>query len=99
MQLLTHYNIKQFSPSGLFCNAAADGSKPVKMQRTENKRKKGDFMKYYILTENRHKQILLFDSFKDAFNWCKYATRWTDAEIKANIKTASKIGSHYSIFA
>lgn len=40
MQLLTHYNIKQLSPSGLFCNAAADGSKPVKMQRTEkNKRK------------------------------------------------------------
>lgn len=54
-------------------------------------------MKYYILTENRHNQILLFDSFKDAFNWCKSATRWTDAEIKANIKTASKMGSHYSI--
>ena len=35
MQLLTHYNIKQFSPSGLFCNAAEDGSKPVKMQMTE----------------------------------------------------------------
>lgn len=56
-------------------------------------------MKYYILTENRHNQILLFDSFEDAFNWCKSATRWTDAEIKANIKTASKTGSHYSIFA
>lgn len=65
----------------------------------KNKRKKGDFMKYYILTENRHNQILLFDSFEDAFNWCKSATRWTDAEIKANIKTASKMGSHYSIFA
>ena len=58
-----------------------------------------DFMKYYILTENRHNQILLFDSFEDAFNWCKSATRWTDAEIKANIKTAPKMGSHYSIFA
>lgn len=56
-------------------------------------------MKYYILTENGHNQILLFDSFEDAFNWCKSATRWTDAEIKANIKTASKMGSHYSIFA
>ena len=65
----------------------------------KNKRKKGDFMKYYILTENRHNQILLFDSFDDAFNWCKSATRWTDAEIKANIKTAQKMGSHYSIFA
>lgn len=54
---------------------------------------------YYILTENRHNQILLFDSYEDAFNWCKTATRWTDAEIKANIKTASKMGSHYSIFA
>ena len=56
-------------------------------------------MKYYILTENRYNQILLFDSFEDAFNWCKSATRWTDSEIKANIKTASKTGSHYSIFA
>ena len=37
-------DIKQSSPSGLFCNAAEDGSKPVEMQRTENKRKKGDFM-------------------------------------------------------
>ena len=64
----------------------------------KNKRKKGDFM-YYILTENRYNQILLFDSYEDAFNWCKTATRWTDAEIKANIKTASKMGSHYSIFA
>lgn len=65
----------------------------------KNKRKKGNFMKYYILTENRHNQILLFDSFDDAFNWCKSATRWTDAEINANIKTASKTGLHYSIFA
>ena len=43
-------------------------------------------MVYYILTGNRHNQILLFDSFEDAFNWCKSATRWTDEEIKANIK-------------
>ena len=32
---------KQFSPSGLFCNAAVDGSKPVKMQRTEKQKKEG----------------------------------------------------------
>ena len=56
-------------------------------------------MMYYILTGNRHNQILLFDSFEDAFSWCKSATRWTDAEIKANIKTASKMGACYSIFA
>ena len=73
---------------------------PHPKSRVQKKQtKEGDFMKYYILTENRHNQILLFDSFKDAFNWCKSATRWTDAEIKANIKTAQKMGSHYSIFA
>ena len=93
-------DIKQSSPSGLFCNATRGGHKSAsKKQSAENKRKKGDFMKYYILTENRYNQILLFDSFEDAFNWCKSATRWTDAEIKANIKTASKMGSYYSIFA
>ena len=36
-------NKKQFSPSGLFCNAAVDGSKPVKMQRTEKTKINGGF--------------------------------------------------------
>ena len=41
---------------------------------------------YYIYTENRFNQILIFNSYEDAFNWCKSATHWTDKEIKANIK-------------
>ena len=36
-------DIKQSSPSGLFCNAAEDGSKPVKMQRTEKTKINGGF--------------------------------------------------------
>ena len=92
--------IKQSSPSGLSVMLPVAVTSPhLKSRVQKNKRKKGDFMMYYILTENRHNQILLFDSFEDAFNWCKSATRWTDAEIKENIKTAPKTGSHYSIFA
>ena len=41
---------------------------------------------YYIYTENRFNQILIFNSYEDAFNWCKSATHWTDEEAKANIK-------------
>ena len=60
---------------------------------------KGGFIMYYIYTKNRFNQVLIFESYEDAINRCRLATRWTDAEIKENIKTASKIGSHYSIFA
>ena len=41
MKEVSLLDIKQSSPSGLFCNAAVDGSKPVKMQRTEKQKKEG----------------------------------------------------------
>ena len=42
---------KQFSPSGLFCNAAEDGSKPVEMQRTEKiNERRYIIMKKWLLT-------------------------------------------------
>lgn len=51
-------------------------------------------MKYYIYTENRFNQILIFDSYEDAFDWCKSATRWTDEEIRKNIKRPIKTGKN-----
>lgn len=41
---------------------------------------------YYIYTKNRFNQVLIFESYEDAINWCRLATRWTDEEIKENIK-------------
>ena len=44
-------------------------------------------MKYYIFTGNRFNQVLIFDTYEQAYNWCKSATHWSDAEIKNEIKT------------
>lgn len=45
---------------------------------------------YYVYTGNRFNQILIFDTFEDAFEWCRSATRWTDEEIKKAIKEPKK---------
>ena len=43
---------------------------------------------YCIFTNNDFGQILIFDSYEKAVNWCKRATRWNDKEISENIKSA-----------
>lgn len=48
-------------------------------------------MNYYIYTQNRFNQILIFENYNDAVNWCKSATRWSDEEIKENIKIQKKM--------
>ena len=55
---------------------------------------------YCIYTNNRFNQVLLFESYQAAYNWCKAATRWTETEIQANIKKPLKLGSeeYVSIF-
>ena len=45
---------------------------------------------YYIYTGNKHNQILIFESFLDAYNWCAKATVWTHDEIVKNIKAPRK---------
>lgn len=45
---------------------------------------------YYIDTENRHGQILLFTSKKQAKEWCKKATTWNDEKIEQEIHTTTK---------
>lgn len=50
---------------------------------------------YYIDTKNRHKQILIFASYKKAFNWMKNATKLEDDEIKKEIKKAVNISNNY----
>lgn len=44
----------------------------------------------YILTGNRHGQVLIFENYDSAANWCRSATRWTEEEIADNIKTIEK---------
>lgn len=55
---------------------------------------------YYIATENKFNQILIFTSKKAAEMWAKAATRWTPAEISKNIKESNfnKFSKFYSIF-
>lgn len=55
-------------------------------------------MKYYIFTGNRFNQVLIFDTYEQAYNWCKSATRWSDAEIKNEIKTPKQGHDFCSIF-
>ena len=47
-------------------------------------------MKYYIFTGNRFNQLLIFDTYEAAYNWCASATYWSDEEIKKAIKTPIK---------
>lgn len=54
---------------------------------------------YAIYTGNRFNQVLLFDSFEAAAVWCRSATRWTETEIKENIKKAVQLGTPYSTIA
>lgn len=54
-------------------------------------------MNYYIYTHNKLNQIIIFETYDDAVRWCKVATRWTDKEIKRNIKTPVKHGAFLSI--
>lgn len=54
---------------------------------------------YYIDTENRHGQILVFTSKKQAINWCKRATRWSAEKIEQEIHTTTKTyDNYYNIF-
>ena len=56
---------------------------------------------YYIYAENAFNQVLIFNTYEDAFNWCKSATRWTDEEIKAKIKEPRQAynGATFSIIS
>lgn len=40
---------------------------------------------YVIYTHNRFNQILIFTSYKKAYNWLKTATRLNDEQIKKEI--------------
>ena len=55
---------------------------------------------YYILTENRHNQILIFEKYEDARNWALKCTNWSEQELVLNIKKSVRIGDNMqSIFA
>lgn len=56
---------------------------------------------FAIYTHNRFNQIMLFQTYDEAYHWCKKATRWTENEIKYSIKKVIKSSSgtsHYNIF-
>lgn len=50
---------------------------------------------YYVNTKNRFNQVLIFESFDEAFNWCKSATTWSLEKIKENIIITEKTDNGY----
>lgn len=48
---------------------------------------------YMVYTKNNFNQILVFETWESAFNWCKAATTWSDEKIKENIKQPWKSGN------
>ena len=50
---------------------------------------------FYIETKNRHEQVLIFDNYEEAVNWCSKATTWDDKKIKREIKTTHKTYNDY----
>ena len=42
---------------------------------------------FYVYTQNKFNQILIFNTYEDARQWLKSATRLTDEEIAQAIKT------------
>lgn len=95
--IINVYTIAGYKRTLFDCNfieMRKEGEKPVVIEYVLDIE---DTTKYYIYTNNRFDQILIFNNYNDAFNWCKSATRWSDEEIKENIKTESKIDfSKYS---
>lgn len=56
---------------------------------------------FALYTHNRFNQVMLFKTYEEARHWCLTATRWTEQEIKTNIKSVTKSSSgsgHYNIF-
>ena len=54
---------------------------------------------YYIDTENRHGQFLVFTSKRQAKKWCKKATTWNDEKIEREIFTTPQTWQgFYNIF-
>lgn len=56
---------------------------------------------FYVYTQNRFNQILIFNTYEDARQWLKTCTRFTDAEIARAIKTPRRAyngANYYQIF-
>lgn len=56
---------------------------------------------FALYTHNRFNQVMLFKTYEEVHHWCLTATRWTEKEIKNNIKSVIKSSSgsgHYNIF-
>lgn len=52
---------------------------------------------FYVYTQNRFNQILIFNTYEEARDWLKRCTRFTDPEIKKAIKTPNMahVGANY----
>lgn len=53
---------------------------------------------FYIFTQNKFNQVLIFDSKEKAVAWCKAAAVWTDKEIEENIKIPVSGNGFLSIY-
>ena len=45
---------------------------------------------FIIYTENRFNQVLIFETWEAAAKWARAATRWTETEIKNQIRKATR---------
>lgn len=41
---------------------------------------------FYIDTKNKLGQVLVFDNYHDAVEWCRTATKWDEQQIIQNIR-------------
>lgn len=93
--LIIHYYKKEISEND------KDYSRDL-IKELENIREKLYYKKdviYYIDTQNRHGQFLVFKEYNDAFDWMKKATRLGNDEIKKQIHESDYFcGEYYNVF-
>ena len=51
---------------------------------------------FYIDTENRFGQILVFENYDSAVEWCKKATTWNEEQIKNKVRKSVSYGTTYT---
>lgn len=51
---------------------------------------------FYIDTENRFGQILVFEDYDSAVEWCKKSTTWNEEQIKNKVRQGVSYGTTYT---
>lgn len=51
---------------------------------------------FYINTENRFGQILVFEDYDSAVEWCQKSTTWNEEQIKNKVRQSINYGTTYT---